>query len=251
MVVVKRDAEQLKSEVERLQEQCAEEMYRKNHDYGRDNITEEGILGLAVRLKDKVQRVKNLVTHYNMVTAVADEDIRKTFLDISNYGIIGMMLAEGTWQYPIFYDEDPDDAAARLRHPMVYLGGPIDGVSHTERWGWREIAANRLVHYGASCFNPLRAFTLPEGLAGARADMVRVINRAAIFSSDIVLINLSGHGRGLGSIREIEFAASLGKKVVVVLPEAHKSLEAHDLICFENLDDALGHVVDTIMGVNS
>lgn len=92
----------------RFQEITAE-MYKvfleKNNDYSKWNILGTGIVGLATRFWDKTSRIMNLVG-FNIGTGeytapkknmVEDEDIEKTFLDASNYGIIARIYLEGKW----------------------------------------------------------------------------------------------------------------------------------------------------------
>ncbi len=81
---------------------------RKNHDYGSANITNFGALGVMVRLNDKVQRVRNLLsgsgatdTVKNLKGAssmmVKDERVEDTLMDMINYATYGNMLLKGVW----------------------------------------------------------------------------------------------------------------------------------------------------------
>lgn len=69
----------------------------KHHDYGPKNIAGAPggpLNGLNVRLSDKLDRLEHLLaTGKNP----SHESIRDTFLDIANYGIIGMMVIDGNW----------------------------------------------------------------------------------------------------------------------------------------------------------
>ena len=81
------------------------EMYQmfaaKHMDYGLNNIALGGDLtnkedkkfsltGLAIRLTDKISRLKNLLI--NGKNYVKGEGMEDTFIDIANYGIIGMLV---------------------------------------------------------------------------------------------------------------------------------------------------------------
>jgi hypothetical protein len=67
---------------------------RKQHDYGPDNINACGMAGIAVRLTDKVARLRTLVLGDREPN---NESVRDTLLDIGNYGSIGLRLIDGTW----------------------------------------------------------------------------------------------------------------------------------------------------------
>ena len=88
-----------------------DEMYRmfaaKDMDYGLQNISLGGDLtkendkkfsltGLAIRLTDKISRLRNLLA--NGRNFVKDEGMEDTFIDIANYGIIGMLVGRNKWK---------------------------------------------------------------------------------------------------------------------------------------------------------
>ena len=88
-----------------------DEMYRmfaaKHMDYGLQNISLGGDLtkendkkfsltGLAIRLTDKISRLRNLLA--NGRNFVKDEGMEDTFIDIANYGIIGMLVGRDKWK---------------------------------------------------------------------------------------------------------------------------------------------------------
>ena len=64
----------------------------KQADYGPENIMSTGHQGLAVRLTDKVARLRNLTLNNK---EPKNESLRDTYMDIAGYGIIGMMLIDG------------------------------------------------------------------------------------------------------------------------------------------------------------
>ena len=84
------------------------QMFAANHmDYGLNNIALAGALksegdkkfsltGLAIRLTDKISRLKNLLI--NGKNYVKGEGIEDTFIDIANYGIIGMLVGRNKWK---------------------------------------------------------------------------------------------------------------------------------------------------------
>lgn len=75
----------------------------KQHDYGHDNINAFGIIGIAVRLSDKIARYNNLMEKTNKV---AGETIIDTLMDMIGYAVIARMLDDGTFQLDL-EQEDP------------------------------------------------------------------------------------------------------------------------------------------------
>ena len=78
-------------------EEAVDVLLTKHQDYGSSNIAEApggAVNGLAVRLHDKVARLSNLIK-----TGVdpKHESLYDTFLDIANYGIIGMLVLSDCW----------------------------------------------------------------------------------------------------------------------------------------------------------
>ena len=88
------------------------EMYElfasKMMDYGLHNITLGGDIinntndkqfsqtGLTIRLNDKINRLRNLVASGKQY--VKNESMEDTFIDIANYGIIGMLVGRNKWK---------------------------------------------------------------------------------------------------------------------------------------------------------
>tara|TARA_R110000822_G_scaffold56401_1_gene142549 strand:- start:5484 stop:5891 length:408 start_codon:yes stop_codon:yes gene_type:complete len=80
----------------------------KHMDYGLNNITLGGdilnnesdkkfsLTGLAIRLTDKISRLKNLLI--NGRSFVQGEGMEDTFIDIANYGIIGLLVGRNKWK---------------------------------------------------------------------------------------------------------------------------------------------------------
>lgn len=92
------------TELEQFQEnaidlygEAAELLVSKQIDYGPNNIQKSPVgahNGLIVRIFDKLSRASNLLeTNSNP----NHESLRDTFLDIMNYGAIGVMLLDGTF----------------------------------------------------------------------------------------------------------------------------------------------------------
>jgi hypothetical protein len=123
---------------------------------------------------------------------------------------------------------------------IIYLAGPIDDV--TDRGEvWREEAAS-LVGTGVLLFSPAHAY-LNAHLVNAQS--LDWMNKHVIRNSAGLLANLGGPGRGLGTIREIEFARLFDKPVAVV-GDFSQHLSAWDLIFRSELEDALDDLIKAI-----
>ena len=98
---------ELAEEFQNIQEEMYEMFARKHMDYGLNNIDLGGNLtnqedkkfsltGLCIRLTDKISRLKNLLI--NGKNFVEGESMEDTFIDIANYGIIGLLVGRDKWK---------------------------------------------------------------------------------------------------------------------------------------------------------
>ena len=98
---------ELAEEFKNIQEEMYEMFARKHMDYGLNNIALGGDLtqtedkkfsltGLCIRLTDKISRLKNLLI--NGRSFVKGEGMEDTFIDIANYGIIGLLVGRDKWK---------------------------------------------------------------------------------------------------------------------------------------------------------
>lgn len=74
----------------------------KQHDYGHENILWGGVDALVVRIHDKVARIKNLQKRAD--SGPINESLCDSWLDIAGYGIIAVMLHNGTFELPLSTD---------------------------------------------------------------------------------------------------------------------------------------------------
>lgn len=80
----------------------------KQRAYGPANILAFGNTGLTVRMSDKLERLKHLLaTGY---TPTLSEPLEDTWLDLVGYSVVGLMLANDTFELPLNL-EVPDVAA--------------------------------------------------------------------------------------------------------------------------------------------
>ena len=104
---LEKDYPELSWEFKTIQNEMYEMFARKHLDYGLNNIALGGDLtnsddkkfsltGLTIRLTDKISRLKNLIVHGR--NYVKGEGMEDTFIDIANYGIIGMLVGRDKWK---------------------------------------------------------------------------------------------------------------------------------------------------------
>ena len=98
----------LSNEFIRIQTEMYAMFAAKHMDYGLNNISLGGdivnnsddkkfsLTGLAIRLTDKISRLKNLLV--NGRSFVEGEGMEDTFIDIANYGIIGLLVGRDKWK---------------------------------------------------------------------------------------------------------------------------------------------------------
>jgi len=99
---------ELSNEFQNIQDEQYELFARKMMDYGLNNVTLGGdivnnsddkklsLIGLTIRLTDKINRLRNLVVSGK--NYVKDEGMEDTFIDIANYGIIGLLVGRNKWK---------------------------------------------------------------------------------------------------------------------------------------------------------
>ena len=97
----------LAEEFQNIQDEMYEMFARKHMDYGLNNIALGGdivnnsddkkfsLTGLAIRLTDKISRLRNLMV--NGKNYVKGEGMEDTFIDVANYGIIGLLVGRDKW----------------------------------------------------------------------------------------------------------------------------------------------------------
>lgn len=69
---------------------------KKQQDYGPRNISSFGVFGVLIRMNDKLERLKTLMSKSRRRKA-QNESIRDSFVDISNYGLIAIVIEDNKW----------------------------------------------------------------------------------------------------------------------------------------------------------
>ena len=78
-------------QLQEVQNKARELFEKKNTDYG-DAFATYGIVGVLVRIQDKIQRCLSISK--KSVTLVDDETMYDTLIDLHNYAAMGIMCAE-------------------------------------------------------------------------------------------------------------------------------------------------------------
>jgi nucleoside 2-deoxyribosyltransferase len=113
----------------------------------------------------------------------------------------------------------------------VYLAGPIDDVTTAQARGWRASLGAVLNELGYIGFDPAAPWLVQTNQLAVFAAAIDAGNRAVLQDCCAVIANLAGPGRGLGTIREIEFARSLLLPVMAILPDGlAPTVALHDLV---------------------
>ena len=106
--VFEKEYPELSKEFKNIQQEQYEMFASKHLDYGLSNIALGGdivnnegdkkfsLTGLAIRLTDKVSRLRNLMV--NGKNYVEGEGMEDTFIDVANYGIIGLLVGRNQWK---------------------------------------------------------------------------------------------------------------------------------------------------------
>ena len=106
--VFEKEYPELSKEFKQIQKEMYEMFAAKHMDYGLNNIALGGdivnnsddkqfsLTGLCIRLTDKISRLKNLLI--NGRSFVKGEGMEDTFIDIANYGIIGLLVGRNKWK---------------------------------------------------------------------------------------------------------------------------------------------------------
>ena len=79
--------------------ECVQLFDTKQMDYGSTNIAACGEMGIAVRLQDKVSRMRNLLLkELKGESSINHESLEDTYLDSANYCLIGLLLKRELWE---------------------------------------------------------------------------------------------------------------------------------------------------------
>ena len=79
------------SQMELVHKEGLELFKKKNSDYG-DAFANYGIIGILVRMGDKISRLQSITT--KQVSLINSESLRDTLIDLHNYSAMAVMLMD-------------------------------------------------------------------------------------------------------------------------------------------------------------
>ena len=145
---------------------------------------------------------------------------------------------------------------------IVYLAGPITGLSYGGCTDWRESVKEELADVGITAMSPMRGKTylLNETNIGDSYEETLLSSQRAIVArdyfdvqrADILLVNLAGAQRvSIGTVMEIAWAYPSHKPVVLVMPKNdlfHDHSFIRELCAYrvDSLDEGV-HIVKNIL----
>lgn len=89
------DISSLDEAFKQIEEEMLRLFLKKHKDYGKGNILSVRELGIALRISEKVERIKHLLKQND---APANESIEETWMDIGVYAIIAILLRRGQFE---------------------------------------------------------------------------------------------------------------------------------------------------------
>lgn len=78
-----------------VEEELLAMFLRKHKDYGKGNILSVKELGIALRISEKIERIKHLLMAGGTPT---NESVEETWVDIGVYAIIAVLLRRGQFE---------------------------------------------------------------------------------------------------------------------------------------------------------
>lgn len=78
-----------------VEEELLQMFLTKHKDYGKGNILSVKELGIALRISEKIERIKHLLMQGE---APANESVEETWIDIAVYSILAVLLRRGQFE---------------------------------------------------------------------------------------------------------------------------------------------------------
>jgi hypothetical protein len=80
---------------EQVNKELLEMFLKKHKDYGKGNILTVQELGIALRISEKIERIKHLLSENKNP---ANETVEETWVDIGVYAILAVLLRRGWFE---------------------------------------------------------------------------------------------------------------------------------------------------------
>jgi len=88
-------------------DEAAKLRWSKYQVYG-NSYKEYGLMGIAIKLSDKISRIKNIINNPELDKVVADERVRDSAIDLLNYAAMFVMT----------HDEKKDEDGKETKQPV-------------------------------------------------------------------------------------------------------------------------------------
>lgn len=126
-----------------------------------------------------------------------------------------------------------------MREYLVYLAGPITGLSYTESTDWRSKITKKLPKH-VKAVSPLRGKEYLKNEDNIKDSYERIAlssrkgittrDRFDIMRCDLIFVNLLGATKvSIGTVMEIAWADILHKPIIVVMEE--ENIHNHAMLC--------------------
>lgn len=151
-----------------------------------------------------------------------------------------------------------------MSKPLVYLAGPITGLSFGSATDWREAARTYFDAHNINALSPLRgkSYLQQETNIKDSYEDLPLSSQRGIYArdkfdcerADVVLVNLLGAQRvSIGTVMEIAWASGKNKPIVLVMEDAanlHDHAMVREAAAFRvnNFDDAF-FIVNVLLNV--
>jgi hypothetical protein len=89
------DPQTLDQAFSQIEEEMLTLFLKKHKDYGKGNILSVKELGIALRISEKIERIKHLMMQGN---EPANESVEETWMDIAVYGVLAVLLRRGQFE---------------------------------------------------------------------------------------------------------------------------------------------------------
>jgi hypothetical protein len=90
-----KDPKTLDAAFEQVTAELLEMFLKKHKDYGKGNILSVKELGIALRISEKIERIKHLLTRGE---EPANESVDETWIDVGVYAVIAVLLRRGYFE---------------------------------------------------------------------------------------------------------------------------------------------------------
>ena len=133
---------------------------------------------------------------------------------------------------------------------LVYLAGPITGLTYDDATDWRKTVSETLALHGIKSASPLRFKSFLkdelsikdsyEGHTLATSKGIYTRDKWDVSRSDVVLVNFIGAGKvSIGTVLEIAWADMLNKPIIIAMEP--DNIHQHSMV-----NECAGYIVPTL-----